>query len=198
MNIQKSILIPFREKCAKPISRFHQEAEEAGHFRRTKDGLLLWVEPESLDGFLVIHGLRPAAPPKDANQSIWLGKKAIEQAIKGHNVFHAMHRKNVGWVDFLQGLAGNGPPEFEHGAGINHIQAKRDYEHLIHSGNPDGPTVLRALPEVIAKGKVAGHRGLKLELSLGPIHAVIEQVPPTNKNPGEQWLVTGFKRGTHR
>ena len=96
------------------------------------------------------------------------------------------------------------PPEFEHGGGVSHIKAKRDWEHQndLDSGrkqpHADGASILRALPEVIAKGKIFGGRGGKTEIRQNGFVAIIKISPATKENPGEQWLLTGFFKSNAR
>jgi hypothetical protein len=131
--------------------------------------------------------------PKSASQSIWLGNRAMELAIQGHDVLNAMHRKGLGWIDFLQGIPGD-PPGFEAGGGIAHIKAKRDFEHALDVSKPDGAGTLRALPEVLAKGALVEWRGGKASILLRPYRAVISRIDPAPGNPVEYWLLTGFCR----
>ena len=199
-------LVPFfagiLECLGRPIEKAHRKfINRAGHFRRTKNGTLTWVEPHQLLAHIADHGLEPDEP-KNAHTSAWMGKMAMEESIKGHNVVHAMYRRGIGWIDFTQGTPGDGPPNFEHGGGISHIRAKRDFEHQVNPKNPDGAATLRALPEVIAKGEIVANRGSKLELALKigehTWRAILLHVPITKENPGERWLVSGFRKGTLR
>jgi hypothetical protein len=151
-----------------------------------------WVELERLPAFLTEHG-SGLLLPKNAAQSIWLGKMAMDLALRGHDVINAMHRKGIGWIDFLQGSPGE-PPGFETGGGIVHIRTKRDFEHSLDPTKPDGFQTLKALPDVIAKGTLVEWRGSKASIVLKPYRAVISRIDRSQGNPVEYWLLTGFLR----
>ena len=183
-------------KKKKPMTDALREALRHEHYRRTKHGELVHVSPSMVHVHVAEHGIEPLQP-KDTNKSVYMGKKAMELAIQGHNVIHAMHRKGIGWIDFIQGNPGDGPPDFENGRGISHIKAKRDFEHSQDPAKPDGETTLKRLPDVIARGAIFSHRGERIEIRQDGYVAILLHVPAkeTETNQGERWLVSGFKKG---
>jgi hypothetical protein len=183
----------------RPVAKAHREiVNRSGHYRRTKAGKLVWVQPHEVLVHIAEQGPEPDLP-KTTGQNLWMGRTAMDEAIKGHDVVHAMYRKGIGWIDFLQGTPGDGPPEFEHGGGITHIRAKRDYDHQQDPRMLDGVTTLKKLPEVLATGQVTATRGRgKVEIELEGFRAVLNKFRPDEKNPAEHWLLTGFKKGRPR
>ncbi len=74
----------------------------------------------------------------------------MDTVISTHSdVPSAMHRDDVGDIDFIWGTPGTGK-NFKHGMGISHIIAKRNSE--ANDGNNHGEEVARKLVEVLAKG----------------------------------------------
>lgn len=170
------------EALGRPISKAHREAiNRAGHYRRTKHGALAWVEPHQVLAHIAEHGQDPL-DPTSTSHSVQMGKEAIEKAIEGHNVVHAMHRKGIGWVDFVQG---------DTREGIVHIRTKRDEEHAADPRKPGGLATLRMLPEVIAKGTIfsGSAESAKVGIELNGVRVLLA------REGKERWLLTGFQRG---
>jgi hypothetical protein len=128
----------------RPIAKAHREViNRSGHFRRTKAGALTWVEPHQVLAHIAEHGLEPD-PPKDANQSVWMGRQAMAECFKGRNVVHAMHRKGFGWIDFEQGISDSEVQRLTRETGkdvkpygIRHVWEKRNREHRQDPSKPD-------------------------------------------------------------
>lgn len=178
---------------ARAIQKAHREAiNRKGHFRRTRQGSLAWVEPHMVHAHITEHGPEPDAP-KDANQSVWMGKQAMAEAIKGHDVVHAMHRKGLGWVDFEQGIPGGGPPEFDGGWGITHIRAKRDWQHANGKSRVNGHDALMAMPEAIAKGRIAEDHENRMVILHEGIRVAIARAQRPKGEPGHAWIVSGYE-----
>ena len=178
-------------EAARAIQKAHREAiNRKGHYRRTKAGALAWVESHQVHAHIAEHGPEPDVP-KDTTTSVHMGTQAMEQAIKGHNVVHAMHRKGYGWVDFEQGVSDSeatrtGVKPF----GIRHIWEKRDAEHRKDPSKPDGKATLRMLPEVIAKGRIIS--GNPEAAVLGLEHDGVRAF--LAKTAQNRWLLTGYQR----
>lgn len=186
------------QKAAKQSGRTFIERE--AHWRRTKLGEPVWVRATEVH----LHPHEPN-PPRNANQSVWMGHQAIHRVLAAKTDFiHAMHRKNVGWIDVQWGIPGDGAPEFKGGFGIDHIMTKRDWQHGqdVAAGKknprPDGITTLRHLPEVIAKGTITRVDGNHLRLEFNGWVAAIVKIPATKENPGSGWLLSGFEHSAGR
>ncbi len=107
----------------------------------------------------------------------------MQEAIKGHNVVDAMHRKGLGWIDFAQG---------DEKGGIKHIILRRDEQH---AEDPvayplDGARTLMELPKVIAKGKIIS--GTPASAVVGIEHEGVRAYLAKSSN--SHWILTGFKR----
>ena len=104
VTMQKStaFLTSTPEAPGLPETRSHQErVSGADHYRRAQDGTLMLVRPQEAPGHLSAPGPQPVEPRK-TSEAIWMGREAMELAIQGHNVIHAIHRKGIGWIDFIQ------------------------------------------------------------------------------------------------
>ena len=170
------------EALGRPILKAHREfINRTGHFRRTKAGALAWVEPHQVLAHIAEHGPEPTEPT-NTGHSVKMGAEAMEKAIEGHNVVHAMHRKGLGWIDFTQG---------NEREGIIHIRQKRDEEHAQNARRPDGMTTLKMLPAVIAKGRIfsGSVESAKLGIELDGVRVLLAKSGP------DRWLLTGFQRG---
>ena len=178
--------------------------ERVAHWRREKNGKVVWVHPHEVHLHKAIHGKQPSLP-KDKPESIDLGRQAVQIVLASQQDFvHAMYRKDMGWIDFPWGVPGNGPPEFLGGFGFDHIMTKRDWEHhtstSIGEGRPlaDGFSTLRMLPDVIAKGTISDREGRKVTLEYKGWKVILVQVPKTGKNPESGWLLSGFEKNAKR
>lgn len=180
-------------EVARAIQKAHREAiNRKGHFRRTKAGALKWVEPHQVLAHIAEHGPEPN-PPKDANQSAWMGRQAMAEALNGSNVVHAMHKKGLGWVDFEQGTTGDGPPEYKHGWGITHIKTKRDWQHEQKHSRPNGEKTLMMLPEVIAKGRITESYDNGMVIVHNGVKVILARAERPKGEPGHAWLVSGYE-----
>lgn len=173
-------------ETARAIQKAHRDTiNRKGHFRRTKAGVLAWVEPHQVHAHIAEHGTEPDAP-ESTSESIRMGQQAMEEAIKGHTVVHAMHRKGLGWVDFAQGDAEEG---------IRHILQRRDAQHAADPSMPDGRATLAMLPEAIAKGTFVQGSGP------GSAQAVIEhngvRVVLAKTSDG-RYLLSGYQRSKRK
>ena len=84
-----------------PSPEHPMSAPETGHFRRTKAGALVWVEPHQVHAHIAEHGPEPDAPVDDRHGA-WMARQALEEAFKGHDVIHAIHVPGVGWMDIVK------------------------------------------------------------------------------------------------
>jgi len=118
----------------------------------------------------------------------------MELAIQGHNVIHAAYRKGLGWIHFIQGVTDSEATGKQKAFGIRHIMEKRNREHQGDATMPDGPTTLRHLPEVIAKGRgVRNERGA-FAVEFDGWRAILVHTPGTRTRQAEGWLLSGFRR----
>ena len=109
------------------------------------------------------------------------GNRAMDRALRQRaDVQKAMYRKEVGRIDFEWGTPGDKAQDYAGGAGISHIVAKHGAEDA------------RAIPEVLAKGKIAPH----VE---GPEKRLVTHgsytVSLAKNNSRSAWVLTGYKRG---
>jgi hypothetical protein len=133
-----------------------------------RDSLGLWVDANG-------GGLSVAANLKR-------GQNAMDRALRQRaDVRKAMHRKEVGQIDFEWGRPGTPHPDAQgrthaDGYGISHIAAKH------------GEKAARDLPEVLAKGKITPHdRPERRYVTHGNYRAVLER-----HNRRNAYVVTGF------
>jgi len=188
------------EALGRPIAKAHREAiNRAGHYRRTKAGALTWVEPHQVLAHIAEHGLEPNAP-KDERQSVWMGKQAMAECFRGHNVVHAMYRKGMGWIDFEQGISDSEAARLTKEAGknvnpygIRHIWDKRNREHRQDPKKPDGKATLLMLPEAIAKGRILESFDNGMTLVYEGVKVILAKAARPKGEPGHAWLVSGFK-----
>lgn len=81
-------------------------------------------------------------------ENIKKGIDAMDKVIRTRgNVLAAIHRKDIGNIDFLWGEAGNPDNNYKNGYGVAHIIARRNYQGL------DGEAIAKLKPEIIMKGK---------------------------------------------
>lgn len=123
-------------------------------------------------------------------ENISNGKKALQSIIKNHkDVKNAMRRDDIGNIDFIWGIPGNGT-RFKHGYGLSHIIAKRDFE------TGDGVEVANKLVEVIAKGsdidrQNASHGSgeYRIRIHFDEFTAVLSAATEERNS----WLLTGWE-----
>jgi hypothetical protein len=171
------------------FAKSHREViETKGHYRRTKKGALAWVNAHDVNRFIQEHG-EPDAPEKGST-SIYMGKEAMSKAIEGHDVIHAMHRKNFGWIDFIQGGSAGG---------IIHIKQRRDAQH---KENPkkyplNGVQTLKLLPPIIASGRIVENYENKVVIEYNGAKIILARVPKKKKDgkkiPAHGWVISGFE-----
>ena len=123
-------------------------------------------------------------------ENIANGKKAIEKVIRTHEDVHsAMHRDDVGDIDFLWGYEGDPKKKYKNGYGVSHIIARRNIQGL------DGEAIAKLMPEVIARGKKqAGINDSRVEFHYDEYMAVLSKNQMEGVPEGNKWLVTGFKK----
>jgi hypothetical protein len=169
--------------------------EREAHWRRTKNGALVWVKQHQLHLHKADHGDEPNVP-KSASESAHYGRQAMQVCISTQqDVVHAMHRKGMGWIDFPWGLTSaegtkEKPPAEPHG--VAHILEERDAEHDRDQQMPDGFKTSQILPMVIAKGSIAGNPGIgsatKIQIDWEGYRVLIARTDSSH------WILTGFKR----
>jgi phage gp29-like protein len=108
------------------------------------------------------------------------GQKAMDRAIRQKtDVQKAMHRKEAGQIDFKWGTPGETKNNFAGGHGISHILAKH------------GEADARAMPEVLAKGRITPHPE-------GDDKRLVEHgnyvASLARNNSRSAFVLTGFKR----
>lgn len=123
-------------------------------------------------------------------ENIENGKRAMDTVISTHSdVPSAMHRDDVGDIDFIWGTPGTGK-NFKRGKGISQIIAKRNSE------GKDVTTVIQKIVEAIANGtdtEIQGSNGDKGEARL-KIHYNGYTVILSSKNKEHNaWLLTGWE-----
>ena len=125
----------------------------------------------------------------DIERNIANGEKAIEEIIKNHNnVSSAMHRDDIGDIDFLWGKEGDPNRNYKKGYGISHIIARRNVQGL------NGEEFARSLPEAIMRGKkVSGIDESRIEIHYGDSVTILSKNAIEGATKGNHWLVTGFK-----
>jgi hypothetical protein len=113
--------------------------------------------------------------------NIQRGKKAMDRAIRQKkDVQKAMYRKGVGQIDFPHGTPGDSAQDFAGGHGVSHIVAKH------------GEADARALPEVLAKGRISSNPRdpeNKRLIQHGAFEASL-----VKENTRKAWLLTGFRK----
>ena len=110
----------------------------------------------------------------------------MEKAIEGYNVVHAMHRKGLGWVDFIQG---------DEKGGIKHILLRRGEQHQQDPKTYplDGLATLRLLPTVIAKGRLTEYYVTSATIIHDGVKVHLARITKTKENPGHAWVVSGYE-----
>ena len=126
----------------------------------------------------------------DVQEEIARGEKAMAIVLQTkQDVKAAMHRNDVGDIDFIYGTPGKGS-KFKKGYGIAHIKAKRDYE------NGSGIDTLNKLVEVIAKGTDTeiqhangGNGEYRLKIHYDGYTAILS----SKTEKANSWLLTGWE-----
>jgi len=118
------------------------------------------------------------------------GRAAMERVISERtDVPAAMSREGLGEISFYWGQPGDPQRNFKGGWGVAKIIAKRNAEH------GDGEAVARAMPDVIARGRVGEPYGPpggeRVNITAGDHTAVLSRYRHRNK---ETWLLTGWRR----
>ena len=120
-------------------------------------------------------------------ENIARGMWAMQKVIETHeDVHHAMHRDDMGAIDFIWGLAGKGE-KFKQGYGVAHILAK----HVPESGE----NLPYKIVETIAKGRVArvqaarGSAQPRLALEYDGHTALLSM----GNGDNNAWLLTGWE-----
>ncbi|MGN0956678.1 transglycosylase SLT domain-containing protein [Megasphaera sp.] len=133
---------------------------------------------------------KKATPESDVQEEIAHGKRAMAVVLQTkRDVKAAMHRDDVGDIDFIYGTPGKGS-KFKKGYGIAHIKAKRDSE------NGSGIDTLNKLVEVIAKGTDTeiqhangGNGEYRLKIHYGGYTAILS----SKTEKANSWLLTGWE-----
>ena len=126
------------------------------------------------------------ATPYNVKENIKRGTEAMRHVISTHaKEYHAMYRKELGWIAFSWGETGTPPPNFKNrqeaiewwanlpgktnaqkgshvfpkGRGISHIIAKRNWEAkwMKRFAGQSGTQIALELVEVIAKGTISSN-----------------------------------------
>lgn len=134
--------------------------------------------------------IKKASPKDNVQEEIARGEKAMAIVLQTkQDVKAAMHRDDVGDIDFIYGTPGTGS-KFKKGYGIAHIKAKRDYE------NGSGIDTLNKLVEVIAKGTDTeiqhangGNREYRLKIHYDGYTAILS----SKTEKANSWLLTGWE-----
>lgn len=134
--------------------------------------------------------IKKAAPKDNVQEEIARGEKAMAIVLQTkQDVKAAMHRDDVGDIDFIYGTPGTGS-KFKKGYGIAHIKAKRDYE------NGSGIDTLNKLVEVIAKGTDTeiqhangGNGEYRLKIHYDGYTAILS----SKTEKANSWLLTGWE-----
>ncbi len=123
-------------------------------------------------------------------ENIKKGIDAMDKVIRTRgNVLAAIHRKDIGDIDFLWGEAGNPDNNYRNGYGVAHIIARRNYQGL------DGKAIAKLMPEIIMKGKkIQGLKENRVELHHGAYVAILDKNFIDGQEKKNHWLLTGFKR----
>ena len=137
-----------------------------------------------------VSGQKRQGEAVSVEENIANGKKAIEKVIRTHEDVHsAMHRDDVGDIDFLWGYEGDLKKKYKNGYGVSHIIARRNIQGL------DGEAIAKLMPEVIARGKKqAGINDSRVEFHYDEYMAVLSKNQMEGVPEGNKWLVTGFKK----
>ncbi|MBR1672552.1 MAG: hypothetical protein IJ702_06470, partial [Fretibacterium sp.] len=130
-------------------------------------------------------------------ENIRRGTEAMEKVITEQtDVMNAMRRDDVGDISFFWGEPGRGE-KFKHGWGISHLLAHRDAQHQKDPQRyPDGMSVLRKMPEVIAKGEIVRDVGedipnaQRVNIAYDGYTAILSLYKDGNR---QTWLLTGWK-----
>ena len=133
---------------------------------------------------------KKAAPKDNVQEEIARGEKAMAIVLQTkQDVKAAMHRDDVGDIDFIYGTPGKGS-KFKKGYGIAHIKAKRDSE------NGSGIDTLNKLVEVIAKGTDTeiqhangGNGEYRLKIHYDGYTAILS----SKTEKANSWLLTGWE-----
>lgn len=129
-------------------------------------------------------------------RNIQRGNQAVEYILREHangndaTVHGAMHRTDIGYVDFLWGAPGKGA-KFKKGYGLAHILAKH--------GAESGREILSKIVETIAKGteieeqhSLGAGKQYRIKIHHGGYTAILSA---GNKNT---WLLTGWEDGAKK
>jgi hypothetical protein len=112
-------------------------------------------------------------------ENLQRGNNAIHRALRRkQDVRKAMHRKELGQIDFLWGTPGEKAEDYSGGWGISHIAAKH------------GPETTALIPTIVAKGDVMPHPQSP-EKSL--IRYERHFVSLVKQNDRQAWVLTGHK-----
>ncbi|KUH57436.1 hypothetical protein AT798_00540 [Megasphaera sp. DJF_B143] len=126
----------------------------------------------------------------DVQEEIAHGKKAMAVVLQTkRDVKAAMHRDDVGDIDFIYGTPGK-ESKFKKGYGIAHIKAKRDSE------NGSGIDTLNKLVEVIAKGtdtEIQHANGSNGEYRLKIHYDGYTAILSSKTEKANSWLLTGWE-----
>ncbi len=129
-------------------------------------------------------------PQSDVQEEIAHGKKAMAVVLQTkRDVKAAMHRDDVGDIDFIYGTPGK-ESKFKKGYGIAHIKAKRDSE------NGSGIDTLNKLVEVIAKGtdtEIQHANGSNGEYRLKIHYDGYTAILSSKTEKANSWLLTGWE-----
>lgn len=172
----------------------------------------LFSDPDEEDN-PVFETAAAVRTPVTIEENIQRGKDAMRRVIAQHvNEPKAMYRKDLGWIAFYWGKAGQEPPEFEDqkemrewwnglknkhglfggGYGISHIIAKRDWEgkHIKSLIGQKGEDVAMKMVDVIAKGNIT-KSGQRVKI----IDAEYEANLETKYYERERiWVLSGMRR----
>jgi hypothetical protein len=127
---------------------------------------------------------------------------SMKSAVTGKDVRGGCYRgkDGIGWVDFLWGREGGGPPDFPGGYGIAKEVAKRSYEHEHSPDDPSAARTLAVIPMVIVLGKAQRLRPsgpdetdrvtLEQEVMGETYRVVLSKSPTMGEN---HWLLSGYE-----
>jgi len=138
---------------------------------------------------------------REEGQRILFGMASMKAALGGVDIQEACFRgrDGVGWVAFLYGAPGWGPPDFRGGWGIAKEKAKRSYEHALNADDPSAERTLAALPMVIVLGKatrlapIHALEGERVRLELTVLGQHFRVVLVKDGKADNYWLLTGYE-----
>lgn len=160
----------------------------------SEDGLV-YGERSGKGGMQVVRNTSKPMSERAIAGNIKRGNEAVEYLIREHEegrdtvVHGAMHRADIGYIDFLWGTPGKGA-KFKRGYGIAHILAKH--------GAESGKGVLPKIVETIAKGTEIEEQHYPNSKSEYRIkihyngHTAVLSSKSAEKNA---WLLTGWEDG---